>query len=130
MRWKLRQTQAIIPVVVTGDLNLDRLRPDKPEGKVLLDLENEQGFECLITKHTRVEMRGTKVTRNLIDVLVSNKPERFKYSGNFYPSLSDHALIYGVLKERSLKNFEPDVFKQHLSTAPWHIGQLFDEVDD
>ena len=35
-------------VVVTGDLNLNRLRPDKPEGKLLLDLEVEQGFECLI----------------------------------------------------------------------------------
>ena len=22
------------------------------------------------------------------------------------------------------------LFKQHLSTVPWHIGQLFDEVDD
>ena len=30
------------PVVVIGDLNLERLRPDKPEGKILLDLENEQ----------------------------------------------------------------------------------------
>ena len=129
-------------VVVTGDLNLDRLRPDKAEGKVLLDLENEQGFECLITKPTRVEMRGTKVTKTLIDVLLSNKPELFKYSGNYYPSLSDHALIYGVLKERvnpnkpkvitfrGYKNFQADVFKQHLATAPWHIAQLFDEVDD
>jgi len=81
-------------------------------------------------------MRGTKVTKTLIDVLLSNKPELFKYSGNYYPSLSDHALIYGVLKGRvnsnkpkvitfrSFKNFEPDVFKQHLSTAPWHTGQL------
>ena len=91
-------------VVVTGDLNLDRLRPDKLEGIVLLDLQNEQGLECLITKPTRVEMRGTKVTKTLIDVLLSNKPELFKYSGNYYPSLSDHALIYGILKERVKTN--------------------------
>ena len=136
--WASLQSNSL---VVIGDLNLDRLRPDKPEGKVLLDLENKQGFECLITKPTRVEMRGTKVTKTLIDVILSNKPELFKYSGNYYPSLSDHALIYGVLKERvnsnkpkvitfrSFNNFEPDVFRQHLSTAPWHIVQLFDEVD-
>ena len=37
-------------VVAIGDLNLDRMRPDKPEGKLLLDLEVEQGFQCLITK--------------------------------------------------------------------------------
>ena len=36
-------------VVAMGDLNLDRMRPDKPEGKLLLDLEVEQCFwrsEC------------------------------------------------------------------------------------
>ena len=52
-------------VVVTGDLNLNRLRPDKPEGKLLLDLEVEQGFECLITKPTRIEKRGIKITESL-----------------------------------------------------------------
>ena len=128
--------------MVIGDLNLERLRPDKPEGKALLDLENEQGFECLITEPTRVDMRGAKVTKTLIDVLLSNKPELFKFSGNYYPSLSDHALIYRVLKERvnvnkpkvitfrSYKNFNPDLFKRHLAMAPWHIGQLFEDVDD
>jgi len=75
-------------------------------------------------------------------VLLSNKPELFNYSGNYYPSLSDHALIYGALKERlnlnrpriikvrSYKNFESNLFKQCLSTAPWHICHLLDEVDD
>jgi len=105
-------------------------------------LENEQGFECLITKSTRVENRGATMTETLIDVLLSNKPELFKYSGNYYPSLSDHALIYGVLKERlnlsrprinkvrSYKNFESNLFKLCLTTAPWHICHLFDDVDD
>jgi len=32
----------------TGDINLDRLRPDKNEGKLLLDLEVEQELTCLI----------------------------------------------------------------------------------
>ena len=49
-------------VVDTGDLNLNRLGPDKPEGKLLLDLEVKQGFECLITKPTRIEKRGIKIT--------------------------------------------------------------------
>ena len=58
-------------VVVTGDLNLNRLRPDKPEGKLLLDLEVEQGFECLITKPTRIEKRGIIITESLIDCICS-----------------------------------------------------------
>lgn len=80
-------------VVVIGDLNLDRLRPDKPKGNILLDLENKQGFKCLITKSTRVENWDAMVTETLIDVLLSNKPELFKYSGKYYLFLSDHALI-------------------------------------
>ena len=46
-------------VVIIGDLNLNKLRPDKREGKLLLDLETAQGFTCLVTKPTSVERRGT-----------------------------------------------------------------------
>ena len=86
-------------VVVTGDLNLNRLRPGKPEGKLLLDLEVEQGFECLITKPTRIEKRGI-ITESLIDVLLTNRPDSFQLSGNYHPCLSDHDLVYGVLKQK------------------------------
>lgn len=54
----LKSTQ----VVVIGDLNLDRMRPDKCEGKLLLDLEVEQCFDCLITKPPRTEKRGIIIT--------------------------------------------------------------------
>ena len=132
-------------VVVIGDLNLDRkkiMRPDKSEGKLLLDLEVEQGFDCLITKPTRTEKRGKIITESLIDLLLSNRPELFQYSGNYHPCLSDHVLIYVALKKkinlnkpkiinfRSFKNFDSELFTRHLDMAPWHIIQLFDEVDD
>ena len=63
---------------VIGDINLDRLRPDKSEGKLLLDLEVEQELACLIDKPTRTEKKGLSHTSTLIDVLLTNKPERFK----------------------------------------------------
>ena len=65
-------------VTVIGDINLDRLRPDKSEGKLLLDLEVEQELTCLIDKPTRMEKKGLSHTSTLIDVLLTNKPERFK----------------------------------------------------
>ena len=76
--------------------------PDKPEGKLLMDLEVKQGFQCLITKPTwtRIEKRGTTITKSLIDVLLSNRPEVFRCSGNYYPCLSDHALIDEILKQK------------------------------
>ena len=129
-------------MVILGDLNLDRLRPDKREGKLLTDMEMEQGLECLISKPTRTETRGTKTSSTLIDVILSNQPELFKYSGIYHPALSDHALIYGILRNkakihrsktisfRSYKNFDAEVFKEQLSVAPWHVGEIFSEVDD
>ena len=129
-------------VVVAGDLNLNRLRPEKPEGKLRLDLEVEQGFECLITKPTRIEKPETIITESLIDVLLTNRPDWFQLSGNYYPCFSDHDLVYGVLNQKmnhnkpkvitfsSYKSFDPEHYKQLLSSAPWHIGQLFDDVDD
>lgn len=51
-------------VVIIGDLNLDRMHPDKSEGKLLLDLEVEQGFDCLITEPTRTEKRGKIITKS------------------------------------------------------------------
>ena len=129
-------------IAVLGDLNLDRQRPDKREGKLLLDLEIEQNLECLIDRPTRIEQRGLETTSTLIDVLLTNRPELFKYCGVYHPSLSDHALIYGIMKNKSLpqkpkiinfrsfKKFDCDKFKTHLSEVPWHVGDIFDDLDD
>ena len=75
----------------------------------------------------------------LIDVLLSNKPELFKHSGNYYSLLSDHALIYGVLKER-LNQRKPRIIKAMSLFFSSNIYQLlhgtfvtvflFDDVDD
>ena len=129
-------------VVVLGDLNLDRLRPDKREGKLLLDLETEQGLTCLTTQPTRTEKRGTMITSTLIDVLLTNRQELFKRSGNYYPALSDHAMIFGILRDRvkptkpkvisfrSYRNFNLEDFNKDLSMVPWQVGETFDEADD
>ncbi|CAH3114421.1 unnamed protein product [Pocillopora meandrina] len=129
-------------VNVIGDINLDRLRPDKSEGKLLLDLEVEQEPTCLIDKPTRTEKKGLSHTSTLIDVLLTNKSERFKCGGVYYPSLSDYALIYGIFKEklqrhpnkvitfRSYKNFDDEKFTQDLSEVPCHVGEVFDDLED
>ena len=105
---------------------IDRLRPGKSEGKLVL----EQEFTCLIDKATRTEQKGSITTSTLIDILLTNKPDQFKCGGIYHPSLNDHALIYGILKEklprqpsklitfRSYKNFDCDKFTQDLPEAP------------
>ena len=129
-------------VAVIGDLNLDRLRSNRSEGKLLIDLESEQGFKCLITEPTRIERKGATTTSTLIDVLLSNRPDMFKQCGTYDTALSDHLLIYGLMKEtvkryqnkiitfRNYKNCDMEVFANKLAAAPWHVGDLFDDVDD
>ena len=51
-------------IITAGDLNLNRMVPSNPEGKLLLDLEVEQGLKCMITKATWIEMRGSLVTKS------------------------------------------------------------------
>ena len=35
-----------------------------------------------------------------------------------------------VITFRSYKNFDPEDYKQLLSSALWHVGHLFDVIDD
>ena len=56
--------------------------------------------------------------------------------------ICDHSLIYAILRltaprfrsrkilTRSLKNFDGDTFRHDLQVAPFHIMDIFDEVDD
>lgn len=109
--WASLKKQAI---VITGDLNMDRLQPDRIEGKVLLELEEVHDQQCLITKPTRV----TPTSEMLLDVILTNKPQLFKRCGAINPEISDHHLIYGIITQliyqhrrktvsfRSLKNVD------------------------
>ena len=57
-------------VIITGDLNLNRMEPSSPEGKLLLDLEVEQGLECMITEPTRIQIRGSQDWEDFFDVVL------------------------------------------------------------
>lgn len=56
--------------------------------------------------------------------------------------LATIALIYGIFKEklqrrpnkvitfRSYKNFDNEKFARDLSEDPWHVGEVFDDLED
>jgi hypothetical protein len=79
--------------LLTGDLNLDRLRPERREGKLLLDLEDFYNLTCLVDRPTRV----TQTSTTLIDVMLTNRPDAFISSSIINAGLSDNALIYGIM---------------------------------
>ena len=125
-------------LVITGDLNLDRLRPLPREGKILCDLEETHGLTCVITRPTRI----TSNSETLIDVILTNKPELFKDCGVWDAGISDHALVYGLMKERnafykskvltvrSYKELNEKELQMDLDMAPWHVSSIFDSTDD
>ena len=122
----------------TGDLNLDRLPPLWRDGKILCDLEDTHGLICVITRPTRI----TNNSQTLIDVNFTNKPELFKDCGVCEVGISDHALVYGLMKERngfyeskvltvrSYKEQNEQQLRMDLDMAPWHVSTIFDSIDD
>jgi len=90
--WASLKKQAI---VITGDLNMHRLRPDRREGKILLDLEEVHDLQCLIAKPTRI----TPTSETLLDVILTTKLQLFNQCGAIKPEISDHHLIYGIIPQ-------------------------------
>ena len=122
--WAISKCQTII---ITGDLNLDRLKPNEREGKPLTDLEKVFELTCLIDQATRV----TTTSSTLLDVILTNTPDLFKSAGVAEMGLSDHKLVYTfvnkVVKQhaariincRSTKHLDLQEFKKDLNDTEW-----------
>ena len=79
----------------------------------------------------------------LIDVILTNSKNLICNSTNFDCGLSDcHDMICTSLREqcdqpikkkvtfRSYKNFDTAQFNEDLSRVPFHVAQIFDDIDD
>ena len=75
-QWACFQKQSVI---ILGYCNLDRLRLDPVEGKLLKDLEEVNNLQCTITEPTRV----TAHSESLLDVILTNNPDLFKKCGAY-----------------------------------------------
>ena len=121
--WASFQKQS---VVIVGDLNMDRLKPNHREGKILKDLEEVHDLQCMISEPTRI----TVTSQTLLDVLLTNAPQLFKKCGTYDPGISDHRLVYGVMTEhvrkhrpktitfRDMRNIDVEQLNRDLTDAP------------
>lgn len=55
-------------LIVTGDLNLNKLKTDGRECKILCDVEDVHGLSCLIDKPRRT----TEKSQTLLDIILTN----------------------------------------------------------
>ena len=93
---------------------------------------------CLINKATR----KTKTSETLLDLILTNNKRTTLTSGVVDTLISDHSLVYTVLRSsaprlhsrkifsRSLKTFSKQNFVRDMQMALFHIMDLFDDVDD
>ncbi len=92
----------------------------------------------LIKQPTRVAADSS----SLIDVILTNKPQSVLASGLFDLGLSDHHLVYTVMRshcprftprtviKRRFKHYDPDSFSTDISMVPFHVAHIFDDPDD
>ena len=92
----------------------------------------------IITEPTRI----TEQSKSLIDVILVNNQHRIVDSGVVPLSISDHSLIYCIVKAgvpkatprtieyRSYRRFDENAFIQDLNNVPWHIVDDESNVND
>ena len=74
--------------------------------------------------------------------MLTNNSDLFKNCGVYNLEISDHSMIYGEMTEkvkkhttktlvhRQTKTTDFDNFNKDLLDAPWHVGEIFDDLDD
>ena len=135
----LRSIQRYESIMLIGDLNCDLSWPDKgaKEGKTLVDFMDVYGLTNLIKVPTRVVVESS----SLIDVILTNKPRSVLTSGVFDLGLSDHNLIYTVMRlqcpkfsprtavKRHFKHYDPGLFSADIATVPLYVAHIFDDPE-
>ena len=111
-----------------GDLNCDIATTNfTPNTSTLLNIFEIYGLSQLITEPTRI----TPNSRTLIDLCVTNEPDKITRSGVLHLGISDHSLVYMIRKNhydrakarivetRQFKNFNEVGFLNDLKEINW-----------
>ena len=122
---------------VLGDLSINLLCPR--ESQCIRDVVETHGLENMISDPTCFKSdKGS-----LLDVIFTNAKNRVSSSLNIDNGISDfHNItcfstmlhvprpIKQRIVYRTYKNFNEDTFKNDISTAPYHVGEIFEDFDD
>ena len=85
-----------------GDFNSDLHNLDKgtQDGRTLLDLLDIYDLYNLIDSPTRI----TKTSISLLDLVITNNKKKISASGVIHLQISDHSLVYAILRKTARKN--------------------------
>ena len=122
-------------IIIMGDINIDMKK-----ASVMDEVCEIYGLKNLIISPTCFK---SQINPSLIDVMLVSKPRRFHESLVFDTGLSDfHHMICCCtklfapkraprkIKYRSMKKFQEEAYKKEIDRAPFHVSEIFDDVDD
>ena len=124
-------------VIMIGDFNCDILK-NSPESRAFRNLCSSLNLTQLITSPTRV----TSQSSTLIDVIMTTNTALVAGSGVMENHISDHYLIFTVLKlklpkpqptfitVRSYKHYDRNMFLEDIAQEQWEHISLVDDVDE
>ena len=114
------------------------LKKNASEGRDVLDLCELFNLDSLVKEPTRV----TPTSKTLIDVILTNNKGRFLSTGTLEPHISDHRLIYTIMRTslarkrsrkiicRTYKAYDKERFVSDLTTVPFQVASIFEAFDD
>ena len=121
--------------IFMGDFNINMLHPTN----CLKDILSIYGCKNIVTHPTC--HKGN--TASLIDLIITNVPKRIKNVKCLEIGLSDfHDMVFFSTKQhvpkrsnkyityRSYKNFNVETYKDDLQQIPFHVAEIFDDIDD
>ncbi len=111
-----------------GDLNCDLLS-QTPNANTLELLDTFDIYN--LTQHITEPTRVTRTSQSLLDLCITNTPDKIKVSGVLSLGISDHSLIYLVRKstwqfansftrKRHFKHFNDNEFLNDLNEIDWN----------
>jgi hypothetical protein len=122
---------------IVGDMNVD-VSSSSSNAKILKSLLLQHNFSQLIQTATRI----TNKSKTLIDLIITNSPDKQVQSGVITTGIADHELIFTVrakVKEhksagkvinvRSIKKINHDLINQFIDSGPWWCFELNKNVD-
>ena len=86
--------------------------------------------------------RVTKESETLIDVILTSKRNKFLCAGAYNPDISDHHLVYAVMRaacpkwtprttiRRNFKKFDSVQYNNDIASIPFHVANTFEDIDD
>ena len=112
--------------MLLGDFNIDQLNKNNSENRLLKSFAIENDMKQIINKPTRI----TEHSKTLIDLIFVNNDHRIIQTGYIHSSLSDHSLLFCIMKVgvaklppgkyeyQSFKNYDKDNFAND-PKVPW-----------